>query len=316
MKDILLMNINHLLEIDLNLLPALLVLLEERHVTNAAIRLGRTQSAISHTLRRLREVFHDELLVRSGNEMLLTPLAQELLPELRRSLEDLELQVRPRQALDLSMLERQFHVASTDMVELVVLQKLLPRLCQLAPGIRIHTTYAEHRPGESIEQRLRSGAFDLAWTVLCEDVSGLVAQRLYTEHFVCVVGRESPWYETTQPITLDDYVQARHVLISPRGGEGGFVDRALIELGLRRQIVWMTMSFLSAPLVTGMSDLVLTLPSRVAEGLLATGVDLKIVTPPLKLPTFPVVMAYHERFRKDAVHRWLRERVLELFEDS
>lgn len=310
------MNINHLLEIDLNLLPALLVLLEERHVTRAAARLGRTQSATSHTLRRLREVFSDELLVRSGNEMLLTPLAEALLPELRRSLGDLELQVRPRQAFDPRELDHLFHIAATDMVELVILQKLLPRLCQLAPGVRLHTTYAEHRPGESIEQRLRSGAFDLAWTVLSEDVAGLVAQRLYTERFVCVVGQGSPWFDETRKMTLEDYARARHVLISPRGGQGGFVDRALAGRGLRRQVVWMTTSFLSAPLVTGGSDLLLTLPSRVAEGLAETGASLKIVAPPLELPTFPVVLAYHERFRNDPVHRWFRELVVELFEGS
>lgn len=308
------MNINHLQGLDLNLLPSLMVLLEERHITNAATRLNKTQSAMSHTLRKLRDVFQDELLVRSGNEMYLTPLAEALRPELHRMLSDLELMLRPQEELNPAELKRHFYIAATEMTELIILSRLLPTLSKLAPGVHIQTRYAEHRAGESIEQRLRDGEFDLAWTVVFEDVAGIIAQRLYTERLVCVLAPQSPWLDADGVLTLERFVSARHVLISPRGKRGGFMDNALAALGLEREVVWMTGSFLSAPLLTSMTELILTMPEQVALALIKTGIQLKIVDPPLELPTFSVVMAYHERFKNDAGHRWLREQVLRAFD--
>lgn len=304
------MNINHLQGLDLNLLPSLMALLEERHITNAAARLNKTQSAMSHTLRKLREIFQDDLLVRSGNEMYLTPLAEALRPELHRMLSELELMLRPQQELNPAELKRHFYIAATEMTELIILSRLLPTLGQLAPGVQLQTRYAEHRAGESLEQRLRDGEFDLAWTVVFEDVAGIIAQRLYTERFVCVLAPESPWLDAHGALTLERFVSARHALISPRGSSGGFMDSALGELGLKREVIWMTGSFLSAPLLTSMTDMILTMPEQVALTLVQTGIALKIVEPPLELPTFSVMMAYHERFKNDAGHRWLREQVL------
>ena len=66
--------------IDLNLLAVLSALLEERNVTRAGMRLRLSQPTISGALARLRQHFGDELLVRSGREYQLTPMAAQLLP--------------------------------------------------------------------------------------------------------------------------------------------------------------------------------------------------------------------------------------------
>ncbi len=311
------MSTDNLQNLDLNLLPGLVALLEERHVTNAASRMNRTQSAMSHTLRKLREVFDDELLVRSGNEMLRTPLADALLPEVRRTLGNLSSLMQPRTPVEPTRIERRFHIAASDMTEFVVLDRLLPSLATTAPGVQLHTTYVEHRVGESIEQRLRDGAFDLALTVMGEDVTGILAQRLYTERLVCVVGRGNALARKDAELTLERYVGARHVLVSPRGRPGGFVDDTLARAGLERKVVWMTMNFLSAAILTSSSDdLILTLPSRVATILTRNGVDLHVVDAPLTLPGFSVVVAYHERFRDDPTHRWFRDHVIEVARDA
>jgi DNA-binding transcriptional LysR family regulator len=83
--------------VDLNLLVSLAILLEERSVTRAAERLFITQPAMSKTLQRLRDLFDDELFIRSGRELVPTPRAlemQELLPELLGELEGI---VKPRE---------------------------------------------------------------------------------------------------------------------------------------------------------------------------------------------------------------------------
>ena len=304
------MNLHHLQSLDLNLLPWLLAMLEERHITRAAWRVGKTQSAMSHALRKLRLIFHDELLVRSGNDMLLTPLALSLLPELQRMLSDMELMLRPQEQLDPASQRRTFQVAATEMSELVIMRALLPRLAALAPGVHLHTRHTEQRGDLSIEQRLRAGEFDLAWIVLKEDTPGILAQRLYAERLICACRPGHPSLDARGHLTLERFARARHALISPRGQPGGFVDDALKAAGLEREVTWMTSSFLGAPLIASTSDLILTLPERVALALVASGVPLHLCPTPLTLPTFHVCMVYHERFKRDAAHRWLREQVL------
>jgi len=305
------MKLHHLQSIDLNLLPWLLALLEEAHITRAALRVGKTQSALSHALRKLRLVFDDELLVRSGNDMLLTPMAQSLLPELQRMLCDMELLIRPQGPIVDANRRRTFQIATTEMTEFVIMRTLQPRLAAIAPGVQLHTSQTEQRGGLTIEQRLRAGEFDLAWMVVFDDAPGIIAQRLYAERLICACRPGHPSLGADGQLTLAHYVEARHALISPRGQPGGFVDDALQAAGLKREITWITSSFLAAPLVASVSDMVLTLPERLARALVASGVALHLCPVPLRLPTFQVSLVYHERFRRDGTHRWLREQTLQ-----
>src|SRR3954471_5520200 len=88
-----LVHTRNLASVDLNLLVVLRALLTERHVTRAASRVGLSQSATSHALSRLRELYGDPLLVRSGRQLSLTPRAQRLLPTLERGLSDLKVAI-------------------------------------------------------------------------------------------------------------------------------------------------------------------------------------------------------------------------------
>jgi DNA-binding transcriptional LysR family regulator len=111
-------------------------------------------------------------------------------------------------------------------------------------------------------------------------------------------------------IDIERFLSACHLLISPRGRAGGFVDDALAQLGLERRVVVTSSSFTAAALIAAQADALVTMPARVAGALMRSGLRIKVAAPPLELPTINLSMVYHERFKRDAAHRWLRESIM------
>ena len=133
------MPIDHinLVRVDLNLLVALDALLVERSVTKAAARIGIGQSAMSHNLARLRELFDDELMTRGPDGMRPTPRALALIDPLRIALGQIETLVSCEDAFDPRTAERAFRIGLPDSVEVMVGPALLAYVCEHAPGIRL-----------------------------------------------------------------------------------------------------------------------------------------------------------------------------------
>jgi len=127
------------------------------------------------------------------------------------------------------------------------------------------------------------------------------------ERFVCVARREHPLAKK-KALTLSRFAGASHALISPWGKEGGFVDDALARLGLERRVTVALPHAMVAPHVIASSDLLLTMPERVAR-VLAPPLDLVIIEPPreLLLTGFTISMLWHERTHSDPARRWLRD---------
>ena len=309
MGYILVMSTVHLGALDLNLIVALDVLLQERNVTRAAARLGITQSATSHALARLRAVTGDPLLVRTSKGMTPTVRAEALGPPIRRALEEVTRALAPPRAFDPRTARGRITLGTSDYGELVLLPRLVELLAQEAPGmdLRVHTIGAE------LSEPLGAGAIDLAISPLGrgDEASGLVRRRLFEERFVCVVRKGHPL--AGKRLTLARFAAASHALISPREKEGGFVDDALSRLGMSRRVAVMVPHFLIAPHLVASSDLVLTLARRVAD-VLAGPLQLALLEPPreLGLAGFTMSAVWHERTQNDPAQRWMRDRLVEL----
>jgi DNA-binding transcriptional LysR family regulator len=293
--------------IDLNLLIALDALLEEGNVTRAAARIGLTQPAMSHALNRLRKILGDPLLVRTPRGMRSTPRADALMSPIRRALTDIERALSERPAFEPRSSRRTFTLAAVDYGELVILPPLLARLPQIAPGIDIVVRQLRM---EDIDEQLEEGTIDLAIGVLNEeDKPAAFQQRLFQERFVCVLRADHPAVGDT--LSLEQFVELNHALISPRGRRGGLVEQELKKLGLSRRIALTVPHFLVAPLVVAHSDLVLTVAARIAkafEGML----PLRVVETPLQVPGFSVTQFWHERQQQDPAHAWLRGLIMDL----
>jgi DNA-binding transcriptional LysR family regulator len=303
------MNRIHLRQVDLNLLVVLDRLLAERSVTRTAHGLGKTQSAVSHALGRLRSLFGDDLLVREGREMVPTRRAEALEGPVRGILTDIERVLeKPGSTFDPTRLERRFTVVATDLAEVVVLPALLARLRDKSSGVEVVVVGAS----DDVARRMgRGGGYDLALGFGLESDAALVAEQLFTEHLVCVVAGDHPRLADRSSVTMDELRAEDHILITPEGKPGDPVDAALRELGLSRRIVLRVPHAATAALIAARTDLVLTLPSRLARHLEPMA-SVRVLEAPDGVPTFGFGFAYHATHRADPAHAWFRAVIAEI----
>lgn len=290
----------HLSGIDLNLLVALDALLTESSVTRAAKRLGITQSAMSHSLGRLRRLLRDDVLVRSSRAMVPTPRAASLAAPIRDILEQVVRTISAAPSFDPKTARRTFTLVTHDFGEVVFLPGLFARLRREAPGIDIVVRMIADDVADVLEQ----GKADVALAPIRQERSWLCKQSLFEERFVCMLRRGHP-VARRRKLTLAEYVALPHVLVSPRGHLRGPVDTALEKMGRRRRIALAVPHFLAAPHVVACSDLCVTLPSRLAEPL-AKMLPVVLVEPPIKIARFTMQLGWHERHMRDPAHKWLR----------
>lgn len=296
-------------EINLNLLVALGALLDEANVTRAAERLGVTQSAMSHSLRQLRAQLGDRLLVRGPRGMLLTPRAEALRGPLRRGLGELARVVSGQVGWRPESEARVFRVAAGDYVSIRVLPPLLELLGREAPRVDIDVRAADLRGGAA---QLEAGELDVLVALESSEAPGLRQRALLSDDFACLARAGHP--EISGALDLDLYCRLPHVLISPRGEAGSFVDSALARRGRARRVALRVPFFLVAPLVVARSDMILTAPTCLAREL-AAHYPLQVLRAPLELPRFTLHMIWHERFDDDPAHRWLREAMISASRD-
>jgi LysR family transcriptional regulator, transcriptional activator of nodD3 and syrA len=287
--------------IDLNLLVVLRALLRERHVTRAAARVGLSQSATSHALSRLRELYGDPLLVRSGRTLALTPRAVRLLPVLERGLGDIESSIADEPEFDPSTARRTFTIGMSDYLQALLMGPLLRQVAIGAPGVDLSIVVFPN-----FRELTDSGAIDLALTVSGKEATGSSHQVLSEDGFVCMVRRDHP--QIRRAPSLAKYLSQRHVVVAPAGTPGSVVDTELAQRGLERRVALRVTNFLIAPIVVCETDFINTMPARLARQL-AKIYPLRLMPTPIELPRFEYCMFWHPRLEHDPAQRWLRELV-------
>ncbi|MEO8706682.1 MAG: LysR family transcriptional regulator [Kofleriaceae bacterium] len=286
--------------IDLNLLTTLDAILEHHSVTLAARDLGLTQPAVSHALRRLRELLGDSLLVRTAHGMTPTPRALELRPGVRAALAAAEAVLQAAPAFDPASAERTFVITCVDQAAYEVLPRLATELAQQAPKVRIAV---KPTATERITDAL-GGELDLAIGVFIDQPVNIRERLLWHDDFACVVRRGSA--AARGPFDLARYLSLRHLFIAPRGLPGSPVDDLLARRGHRRNVVMTVPHFLVAPHVVASTDgLVWTAPSGLARPF-ARQLPLTLREPPFSIGGFDVVMRWHLRLDRDPGLAWLR----------
>lgn len=298
----------NLLQLDLNLLLVLRALLKERNVTNAAQRIGLSQSATSHALGRLREVFNDPLFVRSPKGMVPTPRALELLEPLEKILLNVEQLFQPP-VFEPKTAQGTIHLAASDYATVVILPKVLKLICDNAPYLNLE---CHHWHSDTLDS-LRNGAINLGLGVLnLTATSEFRYQKLFVEDFVSVVRTDHPIAQ--EDVTIESFVAWSHALITITNSPvnaiphspTSHVDTVLSSLGVKRRVMLKLPHFLAAPMIVSHSDLILTLPRRIAM-LYANYTNLTVFEPPIELGKYDYTLVWHERHHYDQRHIWLRE---------
>src|SRR5262245_56644778 len=290
----------HLRHVDLNLLLALHALLEERHVTRASKRCFLSQSAMSRVLDRLRDMFGDALLIRSGRGYERTVRGSRLLRELQLLLPRLESIVRGEEFDPVRSQER-FRLAVTDHASITLLSPLISRLRIDAPGVRLEVSQWQ----EGAYDAMLAGRLDLAFSA-GHPPSGLQSEILFDIDFVCVVGAAQRVHP--RRLTLTQYLQLPHVVVETWAGEQTPVDRPLAHIGAKRRVVVSVPFFAAAMFAVAKTDLVLTVPRKLTT--IVRPIDgVRVVEPPREIKPFPYFMTWHPRLNEEPAHAWFRERV-------
>lgn len=298
------MHVAQLRQADLNLLVVLAVLGEERNVSRAAVRLSLGQPAVSRCLQRARGMFHDDLLVRTNTGFEPTPFGQRLLRELEVILPKLD-ELLSGTSFDPNREEVTFRISSTDYATHVV----CPRLGQdyLNGGGK---AIFEFLPwSDAVFDAMEHGRLDLLLNADDGNApSNFAREALFEEEFVCVVARE---HAPSRPLTLKQYLSARHIEISTFGGVQSLPQQFLVKLGVKRQCSLRLPYFAAAIRAVAGTALVATVPRRIAA-YEARNPALKVVGAPKELRGFKYQMVWHPRMKTDAAHVWLRATMREI----
>ena len=290
----------HLRNLDLNLLQPLHALLEERHVTRAAKRSFLSQPAMSRALERLREMFGDALLVRSGRGYERTVRGERVLRELESLLPRLVAMVQGEE-FDPAQSRERFRVALTDNACMILMPPLMALVRRAATHANVEVSVWRTQTYEDVA----AGRIDTALSAE-EAPPALESEVLFNLDFVCLVG--SARRVRTRRFTLKQYLQFQHALVETSEGQQTLVDRPLAQLGLKRHVALSLPFFVPAIFAIAQTDLILTVPRRLAR-ITAAVAGVHVVEPPREIKSFPYFMAWHPRLSGEPAHAWFREQL-------
>lgn len=289
-------NFDHF-DIDGHLLRLLLAVHEERSVTRAALRLGITQSAVSHQLDKLRVIVGDPLFVRAGRGIAATARAEALASRARTLLDDLHRFVTIG-GFDPATAEGTLTLAANDLQRDLLLPGILRQTRELAPRLTLRVIPS----GVPTPEMLRDGLCQLILSPRPPDAADLKQKRLFEDRYQVFFDASC----RRAPIDRADYLAAEHVSVLYEPRRQLDLDRVLESRGVHRRIVAWVPGYAGVPALLRDSQRLVTAPSLLRAELLR---GFAAVDPPLPCPPMPMYMIWHVRHHDDAMHQWLRRAV-------
>ncbi|MBV7536364.1 LysR family transcriptional regulator [Duganella sp. sic0402] len=295
--------------LDLHLIRILYLLLVEKNVSRVALKLNQPQPSISASLRKLRELTGDPLLVRGARGMVPTQHGESLLAPAKRILDETESLFLKKAPFVPQEEARTFHVAAPDYLDSQFLPNLVALLRRSSPSsrLKIHSLGA----GVDYVRLLSDGGMDLVIANWDEPPEHLHMSKLFEDPIVCVMRADCPYALRTDSnkMTLNDYLALPHVAptqILP--GYQGVIDDYLDRQGLQRNVVVESAYFGLIPNMLAQTDLVLTTGSQFVRHY-EKQMNLKKYAVPVKFPAMRFYQLWHERVHQAPEHKWLREQV-------
>lgn len=293
--------------LDIHLIRILYMLLTERNVSRVALKLNQPQSSISVSLRKLRELTGDPLLVRNGRGMVLTQHGESLLHPARHILEQTDRLFKQKSPFVPEHDARTFHVAAPDYLDSQFLPCVVANLLRASPKSRIiiHSL----APEMDYVRLLSDGNLDLVIANWEEPPQHLHVSKLFDDEIACIMRGDCAYALRTahDAMTLDDYLSLPHVAPSQMlPGYAGVIESYLSSQNLRRNVVVESAYFALIPSMLTRTDLVLTTGRQFMKSW-EKKLPLKSFTSPVKFPTMHFYQMWHERVQHSPEHKWLRE---------
>lgn len=293
----------NLRQLDLALLVVFSEAMRLRKLTLVAQRLGLTQSAVSHSLKRLRLILGDELFLRRPFGVEPTQRALDIADRIERILSISRGLIESENHFDAAKSKRLFRIAGADQHIALLAPMLIDIVRRSAPDVRL--SFRPQLRQDAI-QALSNGDLDIALGLLKAPGADFELRNLYNENYMVLARENHP--AVARGMTLKTYLGLDHILVSFDGSLKGIVDEALAGSGKSRRVVSAVPSFFPAFAVVAASDAVATVPARIAE-LYRSRFGLKCHRPPLELRSFPVNALWHRRNSNDLALKWLVEKI-------
>lgn len=290
--------------VDLNLLVSLHYLLQECQVTAAAERMSVSQPSMSASLARLRRLLDDPLMVRAGRRLVLTPYAEGLRDQVAAVLREIEFTLSTRPVFDPTSESRQFVIAATDYITLVLLKDLVSDLSMsMNIHLEVQPVMASHLDD------LRNNRIDMIITPreVMGEVTDLLSATLFRDRFVGVASAQNDAIEglTTQRFSQLPYIAYRS------DGKRSNVDGQFDLLGVPRNVQMTTENFVVVPHIVTGSNFIAMVHERLWR-FMPSSLNLKLFESPVALRPVTQAVYWHPRRMDDPAHRWLRERIVRM----
>lgn len=286
--------------LDLNLVRVFVTIYETGSVTAAAERLFVTQPTVSYGLAKLREALNDPLFTRGPSGMAPTVVGELTYKKFTAAMASIDSAVEMTRHFDPHTSTQRFRVAMSDIGELIFLPPILGRMQSEAPDVELEVVQVAVN---EVAGWLAAGKVDAAVGNLAVLQASGKSSTLFSERYVCLLRKDHP--RIRKELTLEKFVQARHVLVSTPFSGHRLVEDVLRQHGVSRKIALQIPHFTILPQLLATSDLLVTVPSRVAR-LFASSAPLRSLELPIDIPPFEVRMFWHEHQDENAAHRWLR----------
>jgi DNA-binding transcriptional LysR family regulator len=289
---------------DMTMLLVFREIMRWRKLTVVAKRLGLTQSAISHTLGRLRDALGDPLFHRKPHGLEPTARALELESVVNSILDMARWQLLQQDQFNPKDSRRHLRIASADHHAAILGAPLSLIFEREAPHMRFSFIAAVRQDAVAM---LDANAADLIIGLFGSVPATCDSSLLYKEDYAVVSSKVQGTFDGSRK----SYLAARHVLVSFSGELRGIVDETLAAQGRTRQVAAGFPNFFPALATVSESDMIATVPRRLANAF-AQRFQLSLHEPPFAVRTFPISLLRHRRSAKDGAVNWLAAQLQQL----
>ncbi len=293
-------------KLDLDWLSVFVEIYKTQSVSRAAQALGMEQASASIALNKLRRHFDDPLFCRTSAGMSPTPRAQTIYPDLLEALQRLEKSRGSSSAFLPQESKREFRICMTDISEIVLLPRLINHLQTIAPDLVI----AGEKISLDSRHSLESGDVDLAVGFTPDLEAGFYQQALFAQNFVCLASGNHP--RIGNKLTLKGFSNEGHIQVISSGTGHSIVDKVLAKNKIDRRIVLRVPSYLGVARIVSQTEFLVIVPRQLGHAL-EQQENVKVLEPPMLLPSYKVKQHWHERYNQDAGNVWLRKTMSDLF---
>jgi len=299
----------NLAKIDVNLLYLFKLLYEYRNIKKVSEILDVSQSAISHSMKRLKLCLGDQLFYRTSSGLAPTPYAEEISKTIITCFDSIEQSINSNFNFEPLKSKRIFNVSMTDVGEILFLPKLISHLATVAPDISIEIVRCA---SESIQKEMELGNIDLAIGLLPELKAGFYQRRLFTQKYKLMLRKGHPLL--SEKVSQASILNYKHISISSKDTGHSIIEKYLQNNHIDRVVASRLTHFIAVPYILGVSDFIATVPEKL-DDTIGNHFDVITIDHPLKLPEIQINIFWHARLHEDSANTWLRRLIFDLFSE-